>query len=66
MIARSQLDAIIRGYIEIYGSQKAAAKAIGVSQAYICDVCNGRREPAEKILTALGYRRVVMYEQVTR
>lgn len=64
MIPRSQLDALIRETVERYGSQKAAAKAIGVSQAYMCDVMSGRREPAEKLLTALGYRRVILYEQV--
>jgi transcriptional regulator with XRE-family HTH domain len=49
---------------EAAGSQKAAAKRLGVSEQYLCDVLKGRREPGKKLLDALGYRRVVVYEQV--
>lgn len=46
------------------GNQKAAAKRLGVSEQYLCDVLKGRREPGKKLLNALGYRRVVVYESV--
>ena len=46
------------------GSQDAAAKRLGVSGAYLCDVMKRRREPGPKLLDALGYRRVVVYEQI--
>lgn len=42
-------------------TQAAWAKANGVSPAYVSDVIQGRREPGEKILKALGLKRVVSY-----
>lgn len=44
------------------GDQKTLAKQLGVSQGYLSDVLLGRREPADKILTRLGLRRVVTFE----
>lgn len=52
-------------YIKKVGSQTVAAKRLGVSGSYLSDVKNGRREPGEKILTALGLRRVVNYERAS-
>lgn len=46
------------------GNQQLAARQLGVSAQYLCDVIKGRREPGKKLLDALGYRRVVVYEQV--
>ena len=46
------------------GSQRAWAQAHAVSEQYVCDVLMQRREPAEKILSALGLRRIVTYERV--
>ncbi|WP_408902516.1 transcriptional regulator [Methylobacterium radiotolerans] len=43
------------------GSQKAWAERAGVSQAYLCDVLKGNREPGESILAAMGLVRVVAY-----
>ena len=54
----------IRVQVAIEGSQQAAAKRFGISGAYLSDVLNGRREPGKKLLNALGYRRVVVYEQI--
>lgn len=52
-------------YIEKAGSQKAAAKRLGVSPTYLSDIKKGRRDPGDKILTALGFKRVVIYEKAT-
>lgn len=54
-----ELRARIRGI----GTQQAAAKQWGISGAYLCDVLKGRREPGAKLLDALGYRRLIFYEQ---
>ena len=64
MIPRSQLDALIREAIEQHGGQKQLAQSIGVSQTCISDVYRGYREPGERLLAALGFRKVVFYEQV--
>lgn len=42
-------------------TQAAWAKAHGISPAYVSDVIQGRREPGEKILKALGLKRIVSY-----
>ena len=44
-----------------HGSQRAFAKSIGVSPAYLSDVLKGRREPGPKILDALGITRRATY-----
>lgn len=43
------------------GSQKALAAQLGVSPQYLGDVLNGKREPGESILEALGLCKVVHY-----
>lgn len=48
------------------GSQDKAARDLGVSSQYLCDVMKGRREPGKKLLDGLGYRRVVLYEQIRK
>lgn len=46
------------------GSQRAWATEHGVSPVYVSDVLSGRREPGEKILDALGLRKIVSYEPI--
>lgn len=60
---KSDFTATLTRYVHKAGSQSAAAKRLGVSGAYLSDVKNGRREPGEKLLTALGLKRVVSYER---
>lgn len=64
MIPRSQIDAVIRETIDRYGGMQQTAAALGVSKSTVSDTYHGRREPAEKLLTALGYRRVIVYERL--
>ncbi len=54
---------ILEARIDSEGSQEAAAKWLGVSGAYLCDVMNKRRAPGPKLLKRLGIRRKVMYER---
>lgn len=48
------------------GGQKILAQKLGVSEAYLSDVINGRREPADKLLSALGMERVVTYRFIEK
>lgn len=43
-------------------TQAQFAERCGISEAYLSDILNDRREPGEKLLQALGLRRVVQYE----
>lgn len=45
------------------GSAKAWAESHEIAASYVSDVINGRCEPGEKILNALGLRRSVEYER---
>jgi hypothetical protein len=46
------------------GGQKAFAEAQGMSNSYVNDVLNGRRDAGDTILSALGLVRVVRYKKV--
>lgn len=53
----------LRAACERAGSQKRWAQINGVSDAYVCDVLSGRREPGDAILNGLGLERVVSYRR---
>lgn len=55
--------AAIRREAKRAGSQKALADELGVSDTYLSDVLNGRKEPGEAILIPLGLERVVTYRR---
>lgn len=47
------------------GSAVNWAREHKISPAYISDVLNGRKEPGEKILGALGLVRIIDYRKVS-
>jgi transcriptional regulator with XRE-family HTH domain len=51
----------IQNKVKQLGSQKAVAKACGVSLQYLNDVIHGRREPGESLLEGLGLKKKVEY-----
>lgn len=57
---RSMLDAAIK----VSGSQKAFAKDAGISEQYLSDVLNGRRDVGDKILKWFGLERVIYYRRI--
>lgn len=61
MLSEDDVRERLRAAIREAGSQKAYAEQHKLSEAYISDVLRGRREPARKILEALGLVRVVGY-----
>lgn len=58
----STVRAMIQRACENFGSQKAFAKHLGVSPAWISDVLRGNRRPGKTILDYLGLERVTTYE----
>lgn len=62
-MTKDELIALLEEEIRRSGSQKEWAWTHGVSQQHLSDVLNGHRELSCKILDALGYRRVVLYER---
>lgn len=64
MITRDELIDLIRVAVKSAGSQRALARQWEVAPAYITDLLHGLRDPGPKILDALGYERVVLYQRV--
>lgn len=56
----------LRSVVVWAGDQKRAAKHLGISEQFLCDVLRGRRALSTKLLNALGYRKVDIYEQFRR
>ena len=50
--------------VEVSGSQKMAAKEIGVSDQYLSDVLKFKRAPGAKILKAYGLEPVAAYKSI--
>lgn len=46
----------LKGLVLRCGSQQAAAKHLGISPQYLCDVIAGRRAVSKRLAAALGYR----------
>jgi len=46
--------------VDAAGSQRAYARSIGVSQAYVGDILAGNRQPGDRVLAALGLRRITI------
>lgn len=42
------------------GSQKDAARTLGISQAYLSDILNQRRDFSDRLLRLLGFRRMIV------
>jgi DNA-binding transcriptional regulator YdaS (Cro superfamily) len=51
----------LRAACKAAGGQQAWAERHGLSASYVSDVLNGRRDPGESILRALGLAKVVRY-----
>ena len=56
-LAQRRLAAVIQRA----GSQRAAARSLGVSAAYLNDVLRGRRAVSARLARALGLERVTVY-----
>jgi len=63
-MTKAELIKHLHELVEEAGTQRDLAQRLGVSASHLGDVLLGKREPAAKILTALGLRRVVTFERV--
>lgn len=51
----------IEGLVKLTGSQKEAAKTLGVSPQYLSDILRGRREISDVVARRLGFNREVVF-----
>jgi len=54
---------LISDSVRGWGSQKELASRIKISEQYLSDVLNRRREPGNRILKYFGLIRIVSYEK---
>ena len=66
MTTKQKLIDRLQQMIRAAGSQKNLAKKIKYSNVYISDVCNGKREPSNRFCFAIGFRKVVTYEEIEK
>lgn len=59
-VAQALRDAIAASGV----SQRTYAARIGVSQGYLTDVLSGKRSASERVLSALGLKRIVVIAAV--
>ena len=50
----------LEAFVARHGSQEKAAKALGVKQAYVSQMINGRRDVTTRVLAKLGLKRIVV------
>ena len=63
MAHKQTLIPFILAQVEAHGSQRAYALHLGVSQAYLSDVINGRRHISEEMAAKLGFTKVTVFEK---
>lgn len=63
-LSTDEVIAALREAITAAGSQRTYAASIGISQPYLGDVLAGRRAAGDKILAALGLRRITVIAAV--
>jgi hypothetical protein len=63
-IDESRMRKMLGTAIQIAGSQKAFAVQAKISEQYLSDVLNGRRDVGNKILKWFGMERVAYYRRI--
>ena len=63
-ISRERLLALLHARIKQYGSQRAAAASLGISQPYLNDILRGVRGGGPKVLAALGYEKKIVVSKI--
>lgn len=63
-LTNAEVLAALREAVSAAGSQRTYASQIGVSQAYLGDVLHGRRAAGERVLSALGLKRITVIAHV--
>lgn len=61
-----EVQDMIQLRVEELGTQRAFARELGVSRAFVCDLCQGFRLPSERVLDYLGLEkcyRPVIYQK---
>lgn len=52
--------AVLKQFVLTHPNQRAAAAALGISQAYLSDLLNARRDLSDTVLTKLNLKTIVV------
>ena len=63
-LSTDEVLSALRQAVAAAGSQRTYATSIGISQAYLGDVLAGRRAAGDRILAALGLKRISVIANV--
>lgn len=66
VICEPEMRAKFLAVVRSFELAKSAAKALGISQQYLSDMMNGRREISDEVARKLGYRKVVRYQRMEK
>lgn len=62
-VTQAEILDTIRQMVSKWGSQKAVADHLGISNAYMSDILNGNRDISTAVARRLGYTKVVKYKR---
>lgn len=62
-MSQDEFIEFLRNHIAEHGTQQDFAERIGVTPAYVSDVLRGQRKPGKKLLDAMGFERIEMYQR---
>lgn len=62
LLTSADVLCLLKGVVYDMGSQKAAAKSLGISPQYLADVLMMRREVSANLSATLGYDRIVRFK----
>jgi hypothetical protein len=60
-ITQEELLQVINEMVSTWGSQKAVADHLEISNAYMSDILAGNRPVSDAVARKLGYKRIVKY-----
>jgi transcriptional regulator with XRE-family HTH domain len=63
-LTHAEFLAALQAAVDAAGGQRPFAAMLGVTPGYLSQIVTGHRPPSERVLTALGYRRVDAYERI--
>jgi DNA-binding transcriptional regulator YdaS (Cro superfamily) len=60
-LSNDELKDLIQEMVNVAGSQRAVALELGISEVYLSDILNGRRDVSDNVARKLGYKKEIVY-----
>lgn len=63
-LTNEQMREVLAAFCKKNKTQAAAAVKLGISQQYISDMLHQKRDISQEVAEKLGFRRIVVFEEV--